>query len=178
METNRGGCTVFQRRIDGSVEFYLNQDDYVIGFGDVSGEYWLGLSNIHCLVNSNTSQGLRVEIEDFSGKTAYAKYSFFYIGGQSTDYTLHVTGYSGTAGDALAYQNGHKFTTKDNDRHSGYTCAVQWKGAWWYNHCHDSNLNGLYLTGGVINAEGICWEQWKGTNYSYKSAEMKVRPQA
>ena len=82
MGMDEGGWTVFQRRMDGSVDFYLNWEDYVHGFGSTSGEYWLGLSKIHCLANSSAPQQLRVDLEDFSWNISHAKYTSFYIGGQ------------------------------------------------------------------------------------------------
>ncbi|XP_052233337.1 ficolin-1-like [Dreissena polymorpha] len=41
MDTDRGGWTIFQRRFNGSVDFYRNFSDYENGFGNVAGEYWL-----------------------------------------------------------------------------------------------------------------------------------------
>jgi ficolin len=39
-----------------------------------------------------------VDLTDFAGKNAYALYSTFKVGNESTKYQLTVSGYSGTAG--------------------------------------------------------------------------------
>ena len=78
----------------------------------------------------------------------FAKYSTFKVKDSSTQYSLQVGGYSGNAGDSIKRQNGHKFSTKDRDNDvSSSNCAVSYKGGWWYDACHASNLNGLYLPG-------------------------------
>jgi len=41
------GWTIIQRRLDGSVDFYRGWDDYVAGFGELRGEYWLGQYKLH-----------------------------------------------------------------------------------------------------------------------------------
>ena len=52
METDGGGWIVIQRRItNGTVNFYRNWEDYVNGFGDLDGEFWIGLNNIYQLTN-------------------------------------------------------------------------------------------------------------------------------
>ena len=68
-----------------------------------------------------------------------------------------------------------QFSTKDNDndKDSG-NCATVWKGAWWYKHCHVSNLNGLYHGAGQSGGDGIKWHEWH--YYSMKKAQMKTRP--
>ena len=114
-------------------------------------------------------------MRDRNGSSAYASYSTFYIGGSTIDYTLHVSGYSGSAGDSLGEHNLMKFTTKDNDndRNNTGNCAVGWTGAWWYNDCHWSNLNGKYEDNDF--GKGINWYTWKGFYYSLPFTEIKVR---
>ena len=74
--TGGGGWTVFQKRLNGSVDFYRYWNDYKHGFGDLKSEFWLGLDKIHRLTSDNNSM-LRVDLEDFEGNAAYAEYNLF-----------------------------------------------------------------------------------------------------
>ena len=90
-QTNGGGWTVFQRRQDGSVDFYRGWQDYKAGFGDLTGEFWLGLDKIYRLTNQSPNR-LRVELE----YTDYAEYDHFAVSDEFDNYRLNVSGYSGT----------------------------------------------------------------------------------
>ena len=159
MRTDGGGWTVFQRRQDGSVDFYRGWNDYKSGFGQLTAEFWCGNNKIHRLTASRPSS-LRVELEDWNGVRKYAKYGRFNIGDEQAQYRLEVGSYSGTAGDSLTSRhNNMAFSTKDrdNDRWSSGNCAVWNIGAWWYNSCHYSNLNGKYLGEKDSSGRGASW---------------------
>ena len=100
MTTDGGGWTVFQRRLDGSVDFYLGWDSYKNGFGNLSGELWLGNDNLHRLTVADDVI-LRVDLEDFENDIRYAEYSTFKVADEGEKYWLLIGGYSGTAGDSM-----------------------------------------------------------------------------
>ena len=93
METDGGGWTVLMKRQDSSVDFYLNWTEYRNGFGNLEGEHWLGLDNMHLLTNlSGVPAQLRVDLADWEGNTSFAIYDQFSVGDENNDYTLFVSG--------------------------------------------------------------------------------------
>ncbi|XP_005213566.1 ficolin-2 isoform X2 [Bos taurus] len=177
MDTDGGGWTVFQRRKDGSVDFFRTWTAYKQGFGSQLGEFWLGNDNIHALTAQGTSE-LRVDLMDFEGNHRFAKYQSFRMADEAEKYKLVLGAFvEGNAGDSLTDHGNHFFSTKDRDNdESPSNCAAQFQGAWWYHSCHSSNLNGRYLRGPHTSyANGINWKSWGRYNYSYKVSEMKLR---
>ena len=178
METDGGGWVVFQRREDGSVNFYRDWTDYKTGFGDLDKEFWLGLDKISRLTKES-SQTIRFDLSDFDDNSRYAQYKTFEVGNEASGYVLNVGSYSGDAGDSFIPQsNGMKFSTKDKDQDTWDTsCAQTFNGGWWFGDCHHSNLNGMYHKGVHKSfADGVNWRAWRGFKYSLKFTEMKVRP--
>ena len=177
MTTDGGGWTVFQRRQDGSEDFFLKWNEYKNGFGDLMGEFWLGLDKIHRLTAHQT---LRVDLADFDGAKRFAQYQDFTVGNEKSKYVMNIGKYLGNAGDSLtATHSGQKFSTSDNDNDEhDINCAVANTGAWWYKGCHSANLNGQYLKGVITTFNGVSWTAWRGVKYSLKFSEMKIRPNA
>ncbi|XP_034649490.1 ficolin-2-like [Trachemys scripta elegans] len=178
MDTDGGGWIVFQRRVDGSVDFYRDWNSYKRGFGSRLSEFWLGNDNIHLLSFLGPNE-LRIDLRDFDNNHEFATFSSFKVAGETEKYTLIIGPFvTGTAGDSLIEHNGMMFTTHDRDNDmSLINCAVVFKGGWWYGNCHMSNLNGLYLKGAHESyADGVNWLTGKGHQYSYKMSEMKMRP--
>ena len=82
---------VFQRRQDGTVDFYRNWAEYAAGFGDVEGEFWLGNENIHALT-TQAEYELRVDLDDGS-ETKFAAYDRFSVSDSQDNYRLDLGGY-------------------------------------------------------------------------------------
>ena len=71
------------------------------------------------------------------------------------------------------------FSTKDvdNDLYVHVNCPVLLKGAWWYHSCSQANLNGLYRRGTykTYPSDGVKWVTFRGSYYSLKRTEMKLK---
>ncbi|KAH0631229.1 hypothetical protein JD844_005465, partial [Phrynosoma platyrhinos] len=200
MDTDGGGWLVsnnfkvFQRRLDGSVDFYRTWNMYKQGFGNQLSEFWLGNENIHLLTREGKGNQhfylgefrhrkawehqLRVDLVDFDDHKTFAHYQSFQLKGEDENYQLVLGPFlAGSAGDSLSFHNGNPFSTYDKDNDSGtQNCAVTVHGAWWYLNCYRSNLNGGYPIGDRKGQRyGIDWASGKGVGISYKKTEMKIR---
>ena len=116
MTSDGGKWMVIQRRINGSVDFYLDWTDYVNGFGDLEGEFWYGLEKTHCLTSREDVE-LRIELGNGTVPSMVWTYQLFKVGGADTNYRLTIgqgTGVGGTY-DSMTTHNGHAFSTRDRD---------------------------------------------------------------
>ncbi|ROT77851.1 hypothetical protein C7M84_003449 [Penaeus vannamei] len=176
MTTDGGGWTVIQRRQENpshQEDFYRTWDEYVDGFGDLTGEFWLGLDNIHALTNQ-TNYEIRIDLEDWDGTAKWAQYSTFLVKDRASNYKLQLGSYSGDAGNSFAYHNMMPFSAKDGPVLN--ECPKTSHGGWWYNSCHYANLNGVYRNAFNLDGDSIAWFSFRGPNYSLKFSEMKIRP--
>uniref|UniRef100_A0A182MY97 Fibrinogen C-terminal domain-containing protein n=1 Tax=Anopheles dirus TaxID=7168 RepID=A0A182MY97_9DIPT len=170
-----GNWTVFQRRMDGSVDFNRSWSDYKYGFGDLHGEHWLGLQKLLRILSSERHE-LLIELEDFGGNIVYARYDDFQLESEGKWYKIKSLGsYSGTAGDSMENYVGRAFVTYG--RRDVNKCAIQFQGGGWFDKCYSMHLNGPYKTKGEqTTQEGIHWGTYRGFYYSLKATKMMVRP--
>ncbi|NWJ04686.1 ANGL4 protein, partial [Crypturellus undulatus] len=179
--TAEGGWTVIQRRKDGSVDFDQLWDAYKNGFGDLHGDFWLGLEKIHHLVQEGR-YNLLIELEDWEGNSQAVQFVFS-LGGESTAYTLNLLGpLSGELENAIGDFRQLPFSTRDRDHDlkADTNCAKHLSGGWWFSTCGHANLNGKYFRSiprqRHERKQGIFWKTWKGRYYPLKSTTMKIQP--
>ncbi|MEJ1289126.1 hypothetical protein NN561_020166 [Cricetulus griseus] len=179
MDVNGGGWTVIQHREDGSLDFQRGWKEYKMGFGNPSGEYWLGNEFIFA-ITSQRQYTLRIELMDWEGNRAYSQYDRFHIGNEKQNYRLYLKGHTGTAGkQSSLILHGADFSTKDADNDNCMCkCALMLTGGWWFDACGPSNLNGMFYTAGQNHGKlnGIKWHYFKGPSYSLRSTTMMIRP--
>jgi len=108
-----------QQNIDGSSFFDRTWNEFKVGFGDTSGNYWLGNDELHQLTSTGRYK-LRVDLQSRDNSQWYwAEYNTFTVGSESEGYRLHVDDITGNvniaADKGILYHNGMQFTTKDRD---------------------------------------------------------------
>ncbi|XP_004077462.2 angiopoietin-2 [Oryzias latipes] len=179
METEGGGWTVLQKRFDGQVDFHRTWEEYKKGFGEPSGEFWLGNEFVSRLTNQRAYK-LRIELSDWEENSAFSQYDQFSLSSEAQNYKIHLKGYSGTAGKISSIgQPGSDFSTKDADNDKCVCkCSQLTTGGWWFDACGPSNLNGMFYQRGqnANRFNGIKWYYWRGSGYSLKSTAIMMRP--
>jgi len=180
MRTNGGGWNVFSKRHDGSVDFYRPWEDYKHGFGNPSGEYWLGLNKINRL-SKTMPHKLRIDLTAFDGAHHFGTWRTFMVDNEEHKYTLTARGFrDGGIGNSLSYHSGRPFSTYDRDNDAwANNCASYFHGAWWYGACHHSNLNGKYYKYPGKHphnyADGADWLTFRGHFESAQKVHMKFK---
>ncbi|XP_062129778.1 angiopoietin-4 isoform X1 [Drosophila sulfurigaster albostrigata] len=178
------GWTVILNRSSDDVSFQRGWLDYKEGFGNLAGDFFIGLDKLHALTSSVLHE-LRIELEDFDGNVAHAGYDAFAISGERELYSLQLLGQFETelqpsAGDSLSYQAGAKFSTfdSDNDNCLECSCAQRHKAAGWFNSCATSNLFGIYHQQNPNEAgeTGIFWDTFQGKETSLRRVKLLIRP--
>ncbi|XP_053387052.1 ficolin-2-like [Mercenaria mercenaria] len=173
MDTKGGGWTVFQRRYDGSVDFYRSFTEYDTGFGTADGEFWLGLKYVQELAEQGPTE-LRTDMSKADGTEAYETFQDFGLSGSG--YILQIGSRTGTTGAAtygLQYNKGYPFTARDS---SNSGCAVNRLGGWWYHACTWVNLNGKYYTPGSQHGDMSALSHYGFARYeSMQTSKMMLR---
>ncbi|KAI8492143.1 hypothetical protein Bbelb_300400 [Branchiostoma belcheri] len=129
MDTDGGGWTVIQRRIDGTVPFNSTWAEYKRGFGNTAGEHWLGNDNIHLLTNQKDYR-LRIHFVRSTGKHMHITCTggTFKVADEKNDFRLDQgvpRKRRNNCDTIIASHIGCRFSTvdRDNDNIDGFSCA-------------------------------------------------------
>ncbi len=148
MESGDGGWTVLIRRtpdVTKREHFNRTWEEYENGFGNLTGEFWYGLKNMHCLTSREPME-IEIEASREDGSTKLPlSYGEFRVDGPGTSYTLHVSGQQYEGHDYFTYYNGMKFTTydRDNDLYATNCASNYGKGGNWFKGCYRIHLTAI-----------------------------------
>ena len=151
--TDGGGWIIYQRRLDGAVNFARNWSDYKIGFGtigDDTDEMWMGHEKLLQIQQAygRIELEFRIEATSFDGDLCWATCYPFKMRPETDSYSITWNTITNTshAGFAifLDWHKDVKFSAPDR-----YTCDpicfTILTGAWWFHStCASVYLNGKY----------------------------------
>lgn len=186
-ESDNGGWIMFQRRVNGDIDFHRNWANYTAGFGDFYTNFWLGLTNLNILCNKKKNQMCELRVDFGNSDNSYfAQYIGFFVDSQNEKFrsTLEHFAAGNLEPDALAAGgspgvfsytiNGARFYTSDKDNSA--RCAMKNNGGFWYNKCTRANFNGMW---GEESELGMFWEYHTSPTDTERLwmtwSEMKVR---
>lgn len=170
-----GGWTVVQHiTVNSSVNFDCTWAEYKHGFGDVTGDHWLGNEYLHQLTRGPGRYKLGVKLVDKDAVTKTGEYDPVLIEDEASGYRLRLGLFEGTAVDALTLDtenylhDNQRFTTKDRDNDNYFqNCAkLEFQGVagggWWYDACAGANLNrrNVIYWQKDCNKERLCKYAW------------------
>lgn len=180
--SGKKGWMSIQRRINGRVNFDRGWNDYLDGFGFPDQDHWIGLRNILRITRQKligeydmANAMLRIDIEDYDGNVAYMEHDSFELLSEKFDFAIANLGrYNATKGlsDGLGYNIYSAFSTHDhnNDPRRTETCVKSQRGGWWFGHCYNINLNGVYSTKNEkMTKEKNFIRDWKAVNPNYSA---------
>ena len=174
------GWIVIQRRVDASVSFERCWNEYVAGFGEVDGNFWLGLDTMHALTTAQPMR-LQIDVVPYNIPPLSIMYQRFIVSDASSFYRLSISGYSCTSPDATETFHNHDgsmFSTydQDHDPHALHCAQTYGGGGWWYSGCFFMNLNGIY-EGATASDRSIRVKQISAEQYEpIARVTMKIRP--
>ncbi|XP_071795635.1 uncharacterized protein [Asterias amurensis] len=121
--TKHTGWIVFQRRVNGSVNFDRSWAEYKKGFGSMDGEFWLGNEILHNLTDAEGNWAIRLDLTNEENKTGHLLKKQFRVG--PDDYTLFLE--NSEIPPTVGRYCGHKLGMEDgsipDDR---ITASSQW----------------------------------------------------
>ena len=152
-EAHGGGWIMYQRRVDGTLNFTRTFEEYKSGFGDNGDnttELWLGNENVYQLLQSygNKVVDLRIEVDAFDGDLGWIESSSFTMRNEANQYGVRWATTTASKPSMVSQWDKHKthsFKTFDKPG-TGVRCLTVYKGGWWYTSvCGLVLLNGEYI---------------------------------
>ncbi|XP_053685783.1 ficolin-3-like [Sabethes cyaneus] len=175
-----GRWLVIQNRYDGSENFNRSWTDYQNGFGNLQGEFWLGLEKIHQITLVDEHE-MFVWIGDFNDFEATQKYRFFEVADELDNFRLSLDGWrDGTAGESFYVYRDKPFSTYDRDHdNSILNCAKEMGSGYWHFDCgtgvNRNNLNGEYSDKILGKKRGMWWGGFGAEKNPLKWSRMMIR---